>query len=60
MSFVLDASAALAMAFDDERTKSVTAMEDRLADGEETFTAPIFHQEVLEGLLLGTPPLKAC
>jgi len=49
VSLVLDASAAVALHFSDERTP-FEAMEDKLADGEEAFTAPNFFQEVLEAL----------
>ena len=49
MSLALDASAAVALHFADERAP-FTAMEDRLADGEEAFTAPNFYQEVMEAL----------
>jgi predicted nucleic acid-binding protein len=53
VNFVLDASAALAMAFADERTAGVVTMETRLMNGEPALTAPNFHVEVLEGLLRG-------
>ena len=49
MSLAIDASAAVALHFGDERAP-FEAMEDRLADGEEAFTAPNFFQEVLEAL----------
>ena len=49
MSLALDASAAVALHFADERGP-FTPMEDRLADGEEAFTAPNFFQEVMEAL----------
>lgn len=49
MSLALDASAAVALHFADERTPFVD-MEDRLADGEEAFTGPNFFQEVMEAL----------
>lgn len=49
MSVVLDASAAVALHFDDER-RLFEEIEDRLADGEEAFTAPNFFQEVMEAL----------
>ena len=49
MSLALDASAAVALHFSDERGP-FEAMEDKLADGEEAFTAPNFLQEVLEAL----------
>ena len=49
MSLALDASAAVALHFTDERGP-FEAMEDRLADGEEAFTAPNFFHEVLEAL----------
>ena len=47
MSLVLDASAAVALHFDDERAP-FEQMENRLAAGEHAFTAPNFHQEVME------------
>lgn len=49
MSLALDASAAVALHFADERPPFAD-MEDRLADGEEAFTAPNFFQEVMEAL----------
>src|SRR5690348_6620883 len=49
MSLALDASAVVALHFADERAPFVS-MEDRLADGEEAFTAPNFFQEVMEAL----------
>jgi len=49
VSLALDASAAVALHFADERAR-YEAMEDRLADGEEAFTAPNFFQEVMEAL----------
>jgi predicted nucleic acid-binding protein len=49
MSLILDASAAVALHFADER-RPFESMEDRLADGEEAFTAPNFFQEVMEAL----------
>jgi predicted nucleic acid-binding protein len=49
VSFVLDASAAVALHFDDERGP-FEPMEDQLAAGEPAFTAPNFHQEVMEAL----------
>ena len=49
MSVALDASAAVALHFADERGPFVP-MEDCLADGEEAFTAPNFYQEVMEAL----------
>ena len=49
MSLALDASAAVALHFADERGPFAD-MEDRLADGEEAFTAPNFFQEVMEAL----------
>ncbi len=49
MSLALDASAAVALHFADERGP-FAAMEDRLAEGEEAFTAPNFFQEVMEAL----------
>ena len=53
MNFVIDASAALAMAFSDERTAEVEAMETDLMNGIPALTAANFHVEVLEGLLRG-------
>ena len=52
MSLVLDASAAVALHFLDERPP-FEPMEDRLAAGEEAFTAPNFFQEVMEALRRG-------
>ena len=49
MSLTLDASAAVALHFADER-EPYEPMEDRLANGEEAFTAPNFFQEVMEAL----------
>ena len=49
MSLALDASAAVALHFADERTR-FGDMEDRLADGAEAFTAPNLFQEVMEAL----------
>ncbi len=49
MSLALDASAAVALHFSDERGP-FEAMENKLADGEEAFTAPNFFQEVMEAL----------
>jgi predicted nucleic acid-binding protein len=49
VSLVLDASAAVALHFDDERAP-FEEMEDQLAAGDSAFTAPNFHQEVMEAL----------
>jgi predicted nucleic acid-binding protein len=49
MSFVLDASAAVALHFADECAPFV-AMEEDLRNGEEAFTAPNFFQEVMEAI----------
>ncbi|HEY3763210.1 MAG TPA: type II toxin-antitoxin system VapC family toxin [Verrucomicrobiae bacterium] len=49
MSFAMDASAAVALHFLEERPPFET-MEDRLASGEEAFTAPNFYQAVMEAL----------
>jgi predicted nucleic acid-binding protein len=49
VSLALDASAAVALHFADER-RPFADMEERLADGEEAFTAPNFFQEVMEAL----------
>ena len=49
MSLAVDASAAVALHFADER-EPFANMEDRLANGEEAFTAPNFFQEVMEAL----------
>ena len=49
MSLALDASAAVALHFADERAPFVD-LEDRDTDGEEAFTAPNFFQEVMETL----------
>ena len=54
MSLILDASAAVALHFADERGP-FEGMEDRLAEGEEAFTAPNFFQEVMEALRQGLP-----
>lgn len=48
MSLVLDARAAVALHFDDERAP-FEPMEDQLA-GELAFRAPSFHQEIMEAL----------
>ena len=53
MNFVIDASAALALTFADERTPEIEGMETRLMNGEPALTAANFHVEVLEGLLRG-------
>jgi predicted nucleic acid-binding protein len=52
VSLALDASAAVALHFADERSPFVD-LEDKLADGEEAFTAPNFFQEVMEALRRG-------
>ena len=52
MSFALDASAAVALHFDEERPP-FEPMEQRLALGEEAFTAPNFFQEVMAALRSG-------
>jgi predicted nucleic acid-binding protein len=49
MSFALDASAAVALHFLEERPP-FEAMEERLVSGEQAFTAPNFYQEVMEAL----------
>jgi predicted nucleic acid-binding protein len=49
VSLAIDASAAVALHFSDERGR-FEPMEDKLAEGEEAFTAPNFYQEVLEAL----------
>ena len=49
MSLAVDASAVVALHFADER-RPFAEMEERLADGEEAFTAPNFFQEVMEAL----------
>jgi predicted nucleic acid-binding protein len=49
VSVAIDASAAVALHFADERGPFVE-LEERLADGEEAFTAPNFFQEVMEAL----------
>jgi predicted nucleic acid-binding protein len=49
MSLCVDASAVVALHFADERGPFVE-LEDRLAEGEEAFTAPNFFQETLEAL----------
>ena len=52
MSLALDASAAVALHFADEWAP-FQDLEDRLAAGEEAFTAPNFFQEVMEALRCG-------
>jgi predicted nucleic acid-binding protein len=52
MSFAIDASAAIALHYVDERVP-FTSMEERLLNGEEAFTAPNFFQEVMEALRRG-------
>jgi predicted nucleic acid-binding protein len=52
MSLAIDASAAVALHFLDERP-AFEPMEDRLIAGEEAFTAPNFFQEVMEALRCG-------
>lgn len=52
MSMALDASAAVALHFLDERAP-FEPMEDRLAAGEEAFTASNFFLEVMEALRRG-------
>lgn len=52
MSLAIDASAAVALHFLDER-EPFEPMEERLASGEEAFTAPNFFQEVMEALRRG-------
>lgn len=49
MSFVVDASAAVALHFADECIP-FAAMEESLESGTEAFTAPNFFQEVMEAL----------
>lgn len=49
MSLCVDASAVVALHFVDERRPFIE-LEDRLAEGEEAFTAPNFFQETLEAL----------
>ena len=52
MSLAIDASAAVALHFFDERAP-FQAIKERLARGEEAFTAPNFFQEVMEALRQG-------
>jgi len=52
VSFCVDASAAVALHFADER-EAFVEMEERLADGETAYTAPNFFQEVMEALRRG-------
>jgi len=52
VSLGLDASAAVALHFLDERAP-FEPLEDRLAEGEEAFTAPNFFLEVMEALRRG-------
>jgi len=49
MSLCIDASAALALHFEDE-FRPFELLEERLAGGEEAYTAPNFFQEVMEAL----------
>jgi len=49
MSLCIDASAALALHFEDE-FRPFEALEERLAVGEAAYTAPNFFQEVMEAL----------
>ena len=49
MSLCIDASAALALHFEDE-FQPFEPLEARLAAGEEAYTAPNFFQEVMEAL----------
>jgi len=49
VSLALDASAAIALHFSDEREPFID-LENKLAEGEEAFTAPNFFQEVMEAL----------
>ena len=53
MSFAFDASAAAALAFADERSAAAERLEERLNNGETAFTAPNFHQELVQALLNG-------
>jgi predicted nucleic acid-binding protein len=53
VSVVLDASAAVALHFVDERAP-FEPLEERLAAGEDAFTAPNFFLEVMEALRRGT------
>ena len=55
MSLAVDASAVVALHFLDERPP-FEPLEERLASGEQVFTAPNFHQEVMEALRRGTTP----
>lgn len=49
MSVVVDASAIVALHFEDEAAP-FAALEERLSRGEKAFTAPNFYQEVMESL----------
>ncbi len=53
MSFAMDASAAAALAFDDERGAGEEALQLKLEEGETAYVPPNFHQELLEALLRG-------
>jgi predicted nucleic acid-binding protein len=53
MSFAMDASAAAALAFDDERGPLEESLQTRLEEGETAYVPPNFHQELVEALLRG-------
>lgn len=53
MSFVIDASAAIALHFTAEKTEEFSAMEEHLISEKQAFTAPNFFQEVMEALRKG-------
>jgi predicted nucleic acid-binding protein len=53
MSFAMDASAAAALAFDDERGPVEEKLQSKLENGETAYVPPNFHQELLEALLRG-------
>ena len=53
MSFAIDASAAAALAFIDERGPFEEGLQSKLEEGETAYVPPNFHQELLEALLRG-------
>ena len=53
MSFAMDASAAAALAFADERGPIEERLQLKLEEGQTAYVPPNFHQELLEALLRG-------
>lgn len=53
MSFAMDASAAAALAFDDERGPLEEKLQSKLEEGLTAYVPPNLHQELLEALLRG-------